>query len=632
MGKTALAVLQEHLDAVTAETADIHEGRTAQYIPELASVAPDQFGIALCTVDGELLTAGDGDAEFTLQSTCKPFLYAAALAQFGRHGVRQRVGVEPTGEAFDSFIGLEAGRHQPHNPMVNMGAIAVAGMLAGAGLNSSTDVVAMFQRLAGPDLVDYDRAVFASERTTGHRNRAIAHLLRQSGVIEVEAEVALDRYLEACSTRTTIGGLARLAAVLADGGRRPGTRERALPRWVVNDTLAVMSTCGMYDAAGHFAFDIGLPAKSGVSGALIAVVPGRFALATFSPRLDAHGTSVRGFAALRLIAERLDLHPFGMAEGPSRRTPSTPAIQQRLDRIVQQRRSFGRKPPAQYAPELARADVATTAIALCTTAGVTLAAGDTTQAFPIQAAANPFAYAAALEQLGADRIYQHVGIEPSGRHSDAIRLGVNPVRPFNPMENAGAITIAGLLVRSAPENGRVSDALSAFAGSTLHLDEGMLDGEYRAGERNRAIAALLRGAGIVEDEESALDRYFRQCSTTLTVVELARMAAVLAGHGIDPISGDRVISARTARDTLAVMYTTGMHEASGEFAVSVGMPSKSGISGCIVAVAPGRMGVAVYSPGIDARGFSMRGAVMLRDLSRALDLSAFSAGSRRSEG
>jgi len=500
-------------------------------------------------------------------------------------------------------------------------------MLARDVLVTAADIVTMFDGFAGGGAVDFDEHVFASERTTGHRNRAIAHLLRQFGVIEVDAEVALDRYLEACSTRTTVGGLAHLSAMLARGGRRPGSDERVVPRWVTGDTLSVMSTCGMYDAAGHFVFDVGLPAKSGVSGALMAVVPDRFGVAIFSPRVDPHGTSVRGLSALCLLAERLSLHPFEANESPRPALPyelavstSVAIVERTLTRIVRARRPYGRRRPAQYAARLAQADVASTAIAVCTTAGATYAAGESDLPFSIQAAANPFAYATALERFGPERVHARVGVEPSGNPSDAIRFDTNPVRPFNPLENAGAIAIAGLLAGDTAHSGGAEADLGAFVGAPLSVDERMLAEEILAGERNRAIAALLRSAGIVDDEEAALHRYFRQCSVTVTTSTLARLAAVLASYGVDPVTGARVISARTARDVLSVMYTAGMHDASGEFAVSVGIPAKSGISGCIVAVAPGRMGVAVYSPGIDARGFSVRGAAMLRDLSRILDL------------
>ncbi|MEX2229620.1 MAG: glutaminase A, partial [Dehalococcoidia bacterium] len=597
-----LASLQRHLDEVMAATADVRGGDTAQYIPELASADPDRFGIALCTVNGEVVGAGETDARFSLQSTCKPFLYAAALAQFGRDAVTQHVGVEPTGEAFNAFVGLEAGRHRPHNPMVNMGAIAIAGMLAGDLLTARADVVALLDRFAGGRATDFDERVFASEQSVGHRNRAIAHLLCEFGVIEVAPAVALTRYLEACSTRTTVRGLAGMSAMLAAGGRIPGSDRRVLPRWVTGDTLSVMSTCGMYDAAGHFAFDVGLPAKSGVSGALMAVVPDRFGIAVFSPRVDGHGTSVRGLQALSLLSARLSLHAFdaentrtSRPEGAVFPASAHPAaeLQDTLTGIVRRRRSYGRRLPAQYAPALAEANVASTAIAVCTTEGVMHVAGEPDLPFSIQAAANPFAYAAALERLGAERVHTLVGVEPSGNRSDAIELELDPVRPFNPLENAGAIAIAALLSADGAHARSAEDALSAFAGAPLRIDERMLAGEVRAGERNRAIAALLRGAGIVQDEDAALDYYFRQCSVTVTASRLARMAAVLAGHGRDPVTGTRVIAERTARDVLSVMYTAGMHNASGEFAVTVGLPAKSGISGCIVAVAPGRMGVAV---------------------------------------
>ncbi|MDA0353374.1 MAG: glutaminase A [Chloroflexi bacterium] len=649
------AAESEDLAALLCEIADLTRdedgGALASYIPELANVEADRFAIAICTTDGQLISAGDVDQRFTLQSTCKPFLYGEALARLGRRTVRSHVGVEPTGEEFDSLVRLEAGRHRAHNPMVNTGAIAIAGLLAGSGyLPDRAAVLDLLSAFGGSVAADalaavpaFDGAVYDSELATAFRNRAIAHLLRAFDLIEVPAELALERYFDACSTLVTTPRLAVMAATLAGGGVLPGAigpaarpRGRVLPRRVAADVLAVMSTCGMYDAAGHFAFDLGLPAKSGVSGAIIAVVPDRFGVAVFSPRIDAHGTSVRGQRALALLASRLRLHPFeapsAVAAAPRSARPTAPlaapttsTLRATLRAVHARREHYGRGHVATYAPGLANANPDDLTIAICTVDGRELVVGRGTQRVSLQAVANPFSYAIALELCGQPAVHAAVGVEPSGNTADTIELDPLRARPFNPLENTGAITVAGLLAEAGLDGPALLDRMSAFAGEPLRIDEAMLAAEYRAASRNRAIANLLRAAGVLAETEPALELYLRQCSIAIPVPAVARMAALLAAHGQRP-GGPRLTSEQTARDVLAVMYSAGMHHASGEFAVEVGLPAKSGISGCIAAVVPGRLGIAVYSPLLDSRGVSVRGLAVLRDLSRTLDLGIFTPG------
>lgn len=288
----------------------LHGGDVATYIPELAKADPDAFGIAVCTAAGEVLAVGDHDQPFTIQSVSKPFVYGMALDDHGRDGVLARVGVEPTGDAFNSIITLDERSKRPHNPMVNAGAIAVAALTPGAGPTERLNhLLAAMARFTG-HRVAVDVSVFMSERTTGHRNRAIAHLMLNFGMVEANIDEALDLYFQQCAMLVTARQLAVMAGTLANWGVNPVTRERALEAHHVRDVLSVMYTCGMYDASGQWAHDVGLPAKSGVGGGLIAVVPGRFGIAVYAPRLDAHGHSVRGMAVCRSLSQRLGLHLF----------------------------------------------------------------------------------------------------------------------------------------------------------------------------------------------------------------------------------------------------------------------------------------------------------------------------------
>ncbi|UUX94747.1 glutaminase A [Aquabacterium sp. J223] len=306
--------LPDDAEAVLAELHRVHapltDGRVADYIPELAKVEAERFALALATVDGRVLAVGDADHRFTLQSLSKPFAFGLALTLCGRDTVHRRVGVEPTGDAFNSLVELEDGSHRPYNPMVNSGAMAVSALIAeAAGGEAWPRVQSLFDGFAGRSL-SVDEAVFRSELATGHRNRAIAHLLKHHGVMAAEVEDLLALYLRQCALQVDVRDLARMGATLAAGGRQPQHGGTVLPQDLVRDLLSLMLTCGMYDSAGRWAYEVGLPAKSGVSGGVLAVVAGRFALAAWSPRLDGAGHSVRGIKALKALAQRWRLSLF----------------------------------------------------------------------------------------------------------------------------------------------------------------------------------------------------------------------------------------------------------------------------------------------------------------------------------
>lgn len=297
--------LAQALDAAKEKTG----GAVADYIPQLAKVDPNLFGVALTTCDGSVYAAGDAEAPFTIQSISKTFVYAAALQRCGRERVERRVGVEPTGEAFNAIV-LDHENNRPFNPMVNAGAIAVTNLLmhAGAGYGLE-DLRAEFAAFAGEELT-IDEAVFASEKETGHRNRAIAYLMLNSGMIQGDTEATLDLYFQQCSVNVTCRALSMMAATLANEGCNPKTGERVLSEAATQDVLTVMSSCGMYNYAGQWAFEIGMPAKSGVSGGIIAVAPGQFGVAVYAPQVDKFGASLRGVEICRALSERLHLHGF----------------------------------------------------------------------------------------------------------------------------------------------------------------------------------------------------------------------------------------------------------------------------------------------------------------------------------
>lgn len=285
------------------------QGDVATYIPELAKADPDDFGLAIATVDGRVYVAGQSDRMFTIQSVSKPFMYGLALETHGREAVLAKVGVEPTGEAFNSTV-LDHQNNRPCNPMVNAGAIAVSALVAGDSYGRRhRAMLDLFGRYAGREMTIDDR-VFQSERETGDRNRAIAALMQQTHMMEGEVDEILDLYFSQCSVVVSCRDLAQMAAGLANGGVNPRTGTRVIPHEYVHDVLTVMNSCGMYNYAGQWSYEVGIPAKSGVSGAIAAVIPGQVGIAAYSPRLDRFGNSVRGVAALKRIAEDFALHVF----------------------------------------------------------------------------------------------------------------------------------------------------------------------------------------------------------------------------------------------------------------------------------------------------------------------------------
>ena len=307
--------LQDYLEALHSRVAPMREGTVATYIPELAKVDPAGFGICIATVDGHCYAVGDADRQFTLQSISKPFVYGAALADRGAQTVLSKVGVEPSGDAFNS-ISLDPTSGAPLNPMINAGAIATTALVGGADVEEQwTRILQLIGNFVGRPM-SIDEAVYRSESDTGFRNRAIAWMLRNFDITEGDPMSPLENYFRQCAIQVSCRDLALMAATLANGGVHPITRERALPTAHVPKVLAVMATSGMYDYAGSWLYDVGMPAKSGVSGGILAVLPGRWGIGVYSPLLDAKGNSVRGIEVCRQLSRDFHLHVFGGSHRP----------------------------------------------------------------------------------------------------------------------------------------------------------------------------------------------------------------------------------------------------------------------------------------------------------------------------
>lgn len=302
--------LQNVVNEIYQKHLDLKIGKPASYIPELSNVNPDLFAISIVDVNGQIFSAGDSTATFTLQSTSKPIVYGLALAERGEEFVHSRIGVEPTGEAFNSIIELEEKSHRPFNPMINSGAIATTSLITGSDFSSKLEKILNWFELFVGHKVEINESVYLSEKKTAHRNRAIAHLMKHFDVIDSDIEETLNLYFKQCSILVNCVDLGFIAATYANQGVQPKTKKNVLDRAKVIKSLSLMFTCGMYDTAGEWAFQVGLPAKSGVSGALFAVVPGKFGIAVYSPKIDEHGHSYRGQAVLKDLAKRLNLNVF----------------------------------------------------------------------------------------------------------------------------------------------------------------------------------------------------------------------------------------------------------------------------------------------------------------------------------
>jgi glutaminase len=303
------SMIPDYLDGALSDVAADDSGATAGYIPELAAADPDRLGAVFATIDGQVYGAGDVEVEFTIQSISKPFAYALALSDRGFGPVLAKVGVEPSGEAFNE-ISLEDGTGRPLNPMINAGAMTTHALTGPEGADPDGRVERVIDGLsafAGRRL-RVDEATCASEMQHAHRNLAIAHMLRSHEILTEDPRGVVEGYLRQCSVLVTARDLAMMAATLANRGVNPLSGRRVVGERVVRQVLSVMATCGMYDAAGDWATQVGIPAKSGVAGGLIGALPGQIGIATFSPRLDTHGNSVRGVSLFERFSSDMGLH------------------------------------------------------------------------------------------------------------------------------------------------------------------------------------------------------------------------------------------------------------------------------------------------------------------------------------
>ena len=333
-GDLALPDFAQFSETMTSQFAEVvlnEDGQQATYIPPLAEVNPDQFGISAVSVDGQLLEIGDSETDFSVQSACKPFNYCIALDELGADTVHKHIGMEPSGQAFNARVLMSDGTGRPHNPMINAGAIMAAALIkSDMPLHRRLDHVReMWSKMTGGSTPRFNAFMAQEESRTGDNNRALGYMMKAAGVlpngedaVDHELRDALELYFSICSLEINARELATAAATLANNGICPVTQQRVFQESTVRNCLTLMQMCGMYDGSGEFSVHIGLPAKSGVGGAVILVVPRLMGICFWSPRLDPIGNSVRGVDMAKRLAQIYRMHVYdGAAERSSRIDP-----------------------------------------------------------------------------------------------------------------------------------------------------------------------------------------------------------------------------------------------------------------------------------------------------------------------
>ena len=308
----AASPYQDAVNSAYAKFKDLHEGKNADYIPALAKVDPNVYGIALITTDGKVYTAGDLTSEVSIQSISKVFTMAKVMEEENPDAIENNMGVDATGQVFNSIVAVEQYKGSEMNAMVNPGAITATSMLMGATRDEIWNkLIAWYSDFAGRPL-SVNQEVFKSESDTNQRNQAIAMLMYAYGHIKDKPLQACDIYTEQCSASVNAKDLAEMAATLANGGKNPVTGKQCMRTANIPKVLAVMATAGLYDDSGKWLYHTGLPGKSGVGGGIIAVSPGKFGIAVVSPPLDAAGNSVKAQKTITEISNTLNGNPYAV--------------------------------------------------------------------------------------------------------------------------------------------------------------------------------------------------------------------------------------------------------------------------------------------------------------------------------
>lgn len=284
------------------------EGDVATYIPELGKVDKNLLGATIITNEGNSYNVGDFEYEFTIQSISKTIALIFALERFGQERVFKKAGMEASGEPFNSIVRLETKDIKPSNPFINAGAIAITSLIGQKYVFE--DFLEFVRNICGRDSIELDENVFISEKKTGHRNRSLAYMMKNSGIIENEVDEVLDFYFKMCAIKVNTTDLAQYAVVLANNGKMPNSKIQLVDNSTLRIVKSLMVVCGMYDGSGEFFLNVGMPAKSGVGGGIVACSQGKMGIAVFGPSLDTRGNSIGGVKILEYLSEKLNLHQF----------------------------------------------------------------------------------------------------------------------------------------------------------------------------------------------------------------------------------------------------------------------------------------------------------------------------------
>lgn len=664
------ANLRDEMEHIASQLAKSRRGELSPLVPERFVDDPDALAICAVTVDGEVYHVGGHGEEFTIQSIAKPFVYSLALERYddalGDPGAPP-LGFEPTGGAFDSVVNREDIEKGSWNPMINAGALVATSLIPGADLEAKRRrLYDLFESFTGVECkVNQEMKAYKVEHDDDLR--AHAYWMRSVGLLQGPINDTLDLYFDQSSIQLSACGLAAAAATLANAGVNPLTGRRALSADKVSRTLSVMYICGLYDFSGQWAFRVGLPGKSSITGALIMAAPNVMGLCVYSPRLGKHLRSERGVKICEALSKRFGLHVFSQSipsrkgvtglgsverlseppaldgdsidappEPPRKRPVAKAPIHSRIDigELKKQIHSVhnllrDEQEGVCYQSELGLMDVDPKwfGISAVTVDGEHISVGDSDVPFLIQSISKLFVYGLALEDGGRDYVLTKVDVEPTGRSYDSV-IHVQPQskRPHNPMVNTGALAATSMVQGHTPAMrlNRILDMYRRYSGRRMFVDTPSYISEQNGGDRNWAISYLLRGFGMMEgDIAQTLDLYLQQCSVIVTCRDLAVMASSLANGGVNPITGERAIKSSHVRDLLSVTFTCGMYDFAGEWVSKVGFPAKSGVGGGIIIVAPGQFGLAIYSPPLDWRGNSVRGVKTGIELFNRLDAHIF---------
>ncbi|MEJ2397801.1 MAG: glutaminase, partial [Gammaproteobacteria bacterium] len=488
-----------------------NDGSVASHLPELANADPDWFGLCAVTENNEILEAGDSRLAFTAQSIAKLLILALALADHGPETILAKIGVEPTGERFDSMLYSGDQKQYKLNPFMNAGALVALDMLAGDGIDTRfSRITELLYRMLGRPIM-LDQQALNSRRQQDHHNRALAYLLLSRGMIKGPVDEILELYHRLCSILLDCRDLARIAAVLANTGVQPGSRQR-------------------------------------ICGAILVVVPGHFGFAVYSPPLnEVHQKSVRGVKVCEALSRQLSLHMFRPDASKVLPTCIAPVRQANvshqaydinclLARIHAAGKDDAEGHVYNIAPDYLRIDPDAYSISITTIDGQRYRVGDHDAAFLIQSISKIFAYGMALEDQGRETVLQNIDVEPTGNPYDAIiRLEQRSKRPHNPMVNTGGIATTAMIKGDgrAHRLDRVLAMYQRYIGRDIEIDMHSYHEEIKLGDRNKAIAYLLRHFGMLETEvDAALSLYLLQCSALVNSDDLSTMAATLANAGV----------------------------------------------------------------------------------------------------